>query len=135
MPLVVRHPKTILAGTESDAIVENIDLPALMFDYAGVPTPDYMHGRSFRTILETGEEPADWKPAAYYHPGHAGVIADLKAQLKALRKQYGEDDPKFACNQVIDAFWDYGPEAKARAIEISHTYLKAKQQNIAPVRN
>ncbi len=42
-----------------------------------------MQGRSFKTICETGREPADWKKAAYYrywmhlahhdNPGHLGL--------------------------------------------------------------
>lgn len=45
--------------------------------------PDYMHGRSFKTILETGQETPDWKTSAYYHywmhmthhdnPGHIAI--------------------------------------------------------------
>ena len=83
MPLLIRYPKTIKPGTTTDAIVENIDFPALMLDFAGVPTPDYMQGRSFRSIIETGKEPADWKDAAYYrywmhmahhdNPAHFGI--------------------------------------------------------------
>ncbi|NQU23737.1 MAG: sulfatase [Candidatus Nealsonbacteria bacterium] len=83
MPLLVRYPKTIKPGTTSDAIVENIDFPALMLDFAGVRTPSQMQGRSFRSIVETGKEPADWKDAAYYrywmhlahhdNPAHFGI--------------------------------------------------------------
>jgi len=194
MPFIVRYPKGIPAGTRSDAIVENVDYPAMMLDYAGVDTPDYMQGRSFRSIMESGKEPKDWKQAAYYHywmhmvhhenPAHIGIrtkkfkllyfygaaedateaetppawelydlendpqemnnlyenpeyaqiIEQLKGQLKALRADYGEDDPKFACNAVIDEFWDYGEEARAKAEALSAEYLlkieaqrKAKQ--------
>ncbi|MEM0965869.1 MAG: sulfatase [Verrucomicrobiota bacterium] len=83
MPFIVRYPESIPAGSRSDAIVENIDIPAMLLDYAGVETPDYMHGRSFRTIMETGREGEDWKDAAYYHywmhlkhhfvPAHIGI--------------------------------------------------------------
>jgi len=83
MPLLIRYPKAIKPGTKSDAIIENIDFPALMLDYAGVKTPDYMQGRSFRSIAETGSEPEGWKQAAYYrywmhlahhdNPAHFGI--------------------------------------------------------------
>ena len=66
MPFIVRYPKSIPAGQRSDAIVENIDYPALMMDYAGAEIPENVQGRSFRSICETGEEPADWKKATYY---------------------------------------------------------------------
>ena len=83
MPFLMRYPKSIPAGTRSDAIVENVDFAATMLDFAGVPTPDYMQGKSFRSIAETGNEPDDWKKAAYYrywmhmahhdNPGHVGI--------------------------------------------------------------
>ena len=66
MPFIVRYPKLVKLG-RSNAIVENIDYAPTMLDFAGVPTPGYMHGKSFRTILETGAEPEDWKQSAYYH--------------------------------------------------------------------
>ncbi len=66
MPFIVHYPKHIPAGTRSDAIIENIDYPALMLDYAGVPAPASMQGRSFKSICEGGAEPADWKKVAYY---------------------------------------------------------------------
>ncbi len=185
MPFIVRYPKAIPAGSQSDAIVENVDFAPTMLDFAGVPTPDYMQGRSFRSILETGQEPAGWKQAAYYHywmhmkhhfnpahiairtkrhklilfygawwkdsdtpdtppawelydlkhdptemnnvydnPGYAGVVADLKGQLKDLRATYREDDAAFPFNKVIEEYWDYDAEDRARAEQISHDAAK-----------
>jgi N-acetylglucosamine-6-sulfatase len=51
MPFIVRYPKTIKAGTRSDAIVENVDYPALMLDFAGISAPESMQGLSFKSIL------------------------------------------------------------------------------------
>ena len=83
MPFLVRYPKTIKAGTRTDAIVENVDYAATMLEFAGVKTPDYMEGKSFKSICETGKEPEGWKQAAYYrywmhmahhdNPGHVGI--------------------------------------------------------------
>ncbi len=83
MPLIVRYPRTIAAGTRSDAIVNNTDFAPTLLDYAGLSTPQYMQGRSFRSILETGSEPDDWPQATYYrywmhmvshaNPGHFGI--------------------------------------------------------------
>jgi len=82
MPFIVRYPKTIKAGTRSDAIVENVDYPALMLDFASIPAPGSMQGRSFKSICETGREPKGWKQAAYYrywmhmaHHDNPGVLA------------------------------------------------------------
>ncbi len=83
MPLLIRYPKTIKAGSRTDAIVENVDFGPTMLDFAGVATPDTMQGRSLRSICETGAEPADWRQAAYYrywmhmahhwNPSHFGI--------------------------------------------------------------
>jgi len=83
MPFIIRYPKAIKPGSRTDAIVENVDFAPTILDFAGVPTPAYMQGRSFRRICETGREPADWKKAAYYrywlhmahhwNPSHFGI--------------------------------------------------------------
>jgi len=83
MPFLVRYPKTIKAGSRTGAIVENVDYGPTILDFAGVKVPDYMQGRSFKSILETGAEPPDWKKAAYYrywmhlahhwNPAHFGI--------------------------------------------------------------
>jgi arylsulfatase A-like enzyme len=179
MPFIVRYPKSVKTG-RTDAIVENIDYAPTMLDFAGIPTPDYMHGKSFRSILETGEEPADWKQSAYYHywqhmhahdnpaciairtkryklilfygtwmmddapstppawelydlkldptednnvidnPEYAEIIEQMKKDLKVRRTELGEDHPDIPFNKVIDEFWDYGPEEKAKAVALSH---------------
>ncbi len=83
MPLLVRYPKSIKAGSRSDAMIENVDFAATMLEFAGVKTPKYMQGRSFKSICETGKEPSDWKKATYYrywmhlahhfNPAHIGI--------------------------------------------------------------
>ncbi|MDZ8120010.1 sulfatase family protein [Pontiella agarivorans] len=188
MPFIVRYPKSVKIG-RSDAIVENIDYAPTMLDFADVETPDYMHGKSFRSILETGVEPDNWKQSAYYHywqhmhahdnpaciairtkryklilfygtwmsmdtpttppawelydlkldpkennnvidnPEYAEVIERLKKELKGLRAQYQEDGANIPFNKVIDEYWDYGPEERAKAVKISNEYLKLRESN------
>ena len=66
MPLIIRYPKAVKTGSRTDAIVENVDFAPTLLDFAGVKRPGCMQGRSFRTICETGIEPADWTKDAYY---------------------------------------------------------------------
>jgi arylsulfatase A-like enzyme len=83
MPFLVRYPKSIPAGQTLDAIVENVDFAATMLDFAHAQIPESVQGRSFKSLLETGQEPADWKQAAYYrywmhmvhhdNPAHVGI--------------------------------------------------------------
>lgn len=86
MPLIVRYPKAIPAGIRSDAIIENVDFPAMLMDFAGAEIPASVQGQSFRSICETGKEPADWKPATYYrywmHMAHHDNPGEMAIRTK-----------------------------------------------------
>lgn len=83
MPFLVRYPKTVRAGQRLDTIIENVDYGPTMLEFAGAEIPDSIQGRSFKSLLETGKEPADWKQEAYYrywmhmvhhdNPAHVGI--------------------------------------------------------------
>ena len=83
MPFLVRYPKTIRAGQRLDTIIENVDYGPTMLEFAGAEIPTSVQGRSFKSILESGKEPADWKQEAYYrywmhmvhhdNPAHVGI--------------------------------------------------------------
>ena len=92
MPFIVRHPPSIPAGQRSDAIIENVDYPALMLDYAGVDSTKLMQGRSFRSICETGKEPEGWKQAAYYrywmHMAHHDNPGEMAIRTKTHKLIY-----------------------------------------------
>jgi len=79
VPLLVRYPREVVPGSVSDELVVDVDLPATLLDFAGVPLPASMQGASLRPLL-AGHVPADWRTAAYYHywahgtrPAHYGV--------------------------------------------------------------
>ena len=92
MPFIVRYPKTIPAGSRSDAIVENVDYPALMLDYAGAEIPASVQGKSFRAICETDQEPSEWKKAAYYrywmHMAHHDNPGEMAIRTKTHKLIY-----------------------------------------------
>ena len=97
MPFIVRYPRSIPGGMRSNAIVENVDYPALMLDFAGIARPSSMQGRSFKAICETGKEPANWKKAAYYrywmhmaHHDNPGEMA-IRTKTHKLIYFYGAD--------------------------------------------
>ena len=84
MPFLVRYPKTIKAGTRTNAIINNTDFAPTILDLAGGKTPEYMQGSSFKEVLETGKEPKDWQQETYYrywmhmahkhsNPAHFGI--------------------------------------------------------------
>ena len=92
MPFIVRYPKTIPSGIRSDAIIENVDYPALMLDFAGAEIPKSVQGKSFREICETGREPAEWKDAAYYrywmHMAHHDNPGEMAMRTKSHKLIY-----------------------------------------------
>jgi N-acetylglucosamine-6-sulfatase len=59
MPLLVRYPKAIKAGTMRSELALNIDLAPTLLELAGVAVPGTMQGRSLVPLLE-GKRPA-WR--------------------------------------------------------------------------
>lgn len=66
MPLLVRWPGVVEAGSESTALVQNLDIAQTFLDAAGVKAPNVMQGRSMVPLLQ-GEGADDYRDAIYYH--------------------------------------------------------------------
>lgn len=65
VPLIVRHPERIKPGrVNSSQMVLNIDVAPTLLELAGVPIPNWMHGRSCVPLLEERETP--WRDAFLY---------------------------------------------------------------------
>ena len=110
MPFFVRYPEKIKKGSRTDAIINNTDFAPTLIEMAGGSTPDYMQGKSFKTILETGVEPEDWPKSTYYrywmhlahrhgNPAHFGI----RTKTHKLIFYYGRywvdtDDPNAEYN-------------------------------------
>ncbi|BAX78457.1 sulfatase family protein [Labilibaculum antarcticum] len=84
MPFIVHCPAKIKAGQRTDALINNTDFAPTLIEMAGGKTPEYMQGKSFKSILETGKEPKNWRDATYYrywmhmahrhaNPAHFGI--------------------------------------------------------------
>jgi arylsulfatase A-like enzyme len=71
MPLLMRYPKAIEAGQESDGIALNLDFGPTILDYAGVDVPEEMQGASLRALADGGI-PDDWRKSMYYHYYQSG---------------------------------------------------------------
>jgi arylsulfatase A-like enzyme len=65
MPFLVRYPEEIEAGSVNTDMTCNVDFAPTWLDYAGLPLPNYMQGRSFRQNLR-GDKPGDWTDIAYH---------------------------------------------------------------------
>jgi arylsulfatase A-like enzyme len=66
MPLLVRWPAAIKAGSEVEQIVLNLDFAQTLLDAAGIGQPADMQGRSLVPLMK-GQSPSDWREAMYYH--------------------------------------------------------------------
>jgi arylsulfatase A-like enzyme len=99
MPFLIRYPSEIAPGTADDHIVLNVDFAPTFLDYAGLPVPADVQGRSFRPILR-GQAPPDWREAMYYryfmHLAHHNVYAHYGIRTRRHKLIYyyeREPDP------------------------------------------
>ncbi len=66
MPLVMRYPGQINPGQVSREMVLNIDFASTFLDFANVPIPEEMQGKSLRPLL-LGSRQHHWRKSIYYH--------------------------------------------------------------------
>lgn len=66
MPLLVRLPGSIPAGSVNKDLVLNLDFGPTFLELADVSIPVEMQGRSFAGLL-SGRKADDWRKAVYYH--------------------------------------------------------------------
>ena len=66
MPLIVKWPGTIKAGSKQEEMVQNLDYAQTFLDLAGAPQPKDMQGRSIVPLLK-GEKLDNWRKEIYYH--------------------------------------------------------------------
>jgi arylsulfatase A-like enzyme len=96
MPLLVRYPRHVPAGSSTDAIVLNVDFAQTFLELAGVTPTRPMQGRSLLPLLR-GERPDDWRTSMYYRywmhlDGSHGVWAHrgVRTRRHKLVHYYGE---------------------------------------------
>jgi len=66
IPLLMRFPSKIPAGTVSDALALNLDFAPTLLDIAGIRPPVDMQGRSLVPLMRTGKAKG-WRKSMYYH--------------------------------------------------------------------
>jgi len=66
MPLLVRYPAEIPAGTTNDDLVSNLDFAPTILDWAGRSAPSEMQGLSLRS-LAAGSAVENRRSSLYYH--------------------------------------------------------------------
>jgi arylsulfatase A-like enzyme len=69
MPLLVRWPAAVKAGTVAGGMVLNVDFAPTLMEAAGLKVPVDVQGRSFLPLLK-GETPRGWRTSMYYRYYH-----------------------------------------------------------------
>jgi arylsulfatase A-like enzyme len=112
MPLIMRYPREIAAGSANADLVLNLDFPALFLELAGVPIPESFQGRSFRPLLH-GETPDDWRQGLYYrywmHKAHHNVYAHYGLRTHRYKLIYYYNDAlgqAGAIDETYDPEWE-----------------------------
>src|SRR5262249_41591328 len=95
IPLLVRYPPLGLRGATVDAMALNLDLAPTLLDYAGVPIPGRMQGRSWRPLFDgrTG----DWRKAFFYayfyeRGFRTPAVTAVRTETAKLIRYPGHDD-------------------------------------------
>ncbi len=87
IPLLVRYPGKVPAGSRSDALVNNTDWAPTLLELAGAEVPSFMQGRSLLPLL-AGEEPPDWRQATYYRYWMNYAHHDVPAHYGLRTKEF-----------------------------------------------
>ncbi|MGC1240087.1 MAG: sulfatase [Chryseosolibacter sp.] len=96
MPLLMRYPKKIKAGTEVHDMVVNIDYAPTLLSIGGAKIPDAIKGKSFLPLLEGKKK--NWRDAVYYHyyeyPDEHRVMPHFGIRTKRYKliRFYGDGD-------------------------------------------
>lgn len=98
MPLLMRYPPFIQAGTKVSNLTQNIDFAPTFLDFCGLTAPSEMQGVSFKTLLnDSNGKQKEWREYLYYHyyeyPGFHSVFAHfgIKGQRYKLIYFYEQD--------------------------------------------
>lgn len=122
MPLLMKYPRHIEAGSEISALTQNLDFAETFLDYAGVEIPKDMQGKSLRPLLENTLKDEDFRNAVYYHYYDYPAFHMVKKHYGIRTERYKlmhfyddidtwelydlEEDPKEIHNQIENPDYD-----------------------------
>jgi arylsulfatase A-like enzyme len=76
IPMMLRYPGRVKAGTTSDEMVLNLDMAPTLLEVAGLPVPSEMQGKSMLPVADGEPNVAwrkDWLYEYYEYPGFENV--------------------------------------------------------------
>jgi arylsulfatase A-like enzyme len=86
IPLLVRYPRAVRPGTVIDALALNLDLPATILEFAGVPLTWRQHGRSLAALLR-GKDSTGWREDFLYENYQDPAYPDVTHDIQAIRTE------------------------------------------------
>jgi arylsulfatase A-like enzyme len=96
IPLLIRYPKLVNAGSLSEKMVLNLDIAPTVLELAGLKVPATMQGRSLVSLLK-GENLGwreDWLYAYYEYPGDHMVAKNRGIRTERYKLiEYYEEEP------------------------------------------
>ena len=147
MPLLVRYPKKIKAGSINNDIVLNLDFAPTFLDLAGAAVPGDMQGHSLRPILHRNT-PKNWRDSMYYHYYEYPAVHSVKRHYGVRTKRYKlihfyydidawelydlEKDPN-ELNNVYDnpAYAEIGQQLKVELQRLREEYKDTSEKPVA----
>jgi arylsulfatase A-like enzyme len=136
MPFLVRYPPAIKPGSVSDAMILNVDFAPTFLEFAGLPTPAEIQGRSIKPLL-SGVTPKDWRQSWYYryyhYPNEHGTEPHYGVRTERYKLIYFhrinqwelfdlQNDPKELKNMVAD------PKNAKRVAELKSELTRLRQE-------
>ncbi|MGZ0654375.1 sulfatase family protein [Coraliomargarita sp. W4R53] len=90
VPLIVYDPRLPQAerGKRVKALAESIDYAPTFLDYAGVPIPENMQGRSLVPLVEDSVVPADWREDIFHDYVFEMYPGDIPKNLGVRTDRY-----------------------------------------------
>lgn len=145
MPLMMKYPGHIKAGSEVTALTQNIDFAETFLDYAGAEIPNDMQGKSLRPLMENSMEDEDFRDAVYYHYYDYPAFHMVKKHYGVRTNRYKlmhfyddidtwelydlEEDPKEIHNQIDNPEYDaIETELRKRLAELEEQYQVTEKE-------
>ncbi len=87
IPLLVRYPRMVRAGSTNDRMVLNLDIAPTFLELAGLPVPSHMQGQSMVPLLK-GEEPKNWRKDWLYEFYEYPAVCDVRKNRGVRTDRY-----------------------------------------------
>jgi len=135
MPLLIRWPGRIQAGSVDSHLVQNLDFAPTLIELAGIKVPEDLQGKSLMRLLR-GETEPEWRRSVYYHyyeyPGahsvrrHYGIRTDrYKLAYYYNLGEWEFFDLKRDPNELVSRYED--PEYSSQIEELKNELTRLRQ--------